>query len=242
MDKRDTPREEELRFFATAPRNCSYLEGRTAISVFADPNAHLSMSLYGQLARFGFRRSGNDLYVPACPGCSECVPVRIPVAEFSRSRSQRKIWNRNSDIDWQVMTPGYDDDLFELYSEYLATRHNGGGMDNPDRDDFIQFLTSSWCDSFYLVGRLQGRPLVVAVTDVMQDAISADYTFYDPAQRRRSLGTLAILRQIELAREIGSKWLYLGYWIAGSRKMDYKSRFRPMQAYRHGQWMELDQA
>jgi arginine-tRNA-protein transferase len=240
MDKRQTIQEAELRFFATAPRPCSYLEGRTAISVFADPNARLSMPLYNQLARYGFRRSGNELYVPACPGCSGCVPVRIPVQAFERNRGQRRTWKRNSDIEWQIMTPGYDTELFTLYRIYLSSRHQGGGMDNPDESDFTQFLTSYWCDSLFLVGRLERRPVVVAVTDQMDRALSAVYTFFDPSLARRSLGTLAILRQIELARDIGSDWLYLGYWIRGSHKMHYKGQFTPLQGYRQGKWQPLD--
>jgi arginine-tRNA-protein transferase len=238
----DTPRhskEEELRFFATAPKPCSYLEGRSAISVFADPEAQLSMPLYNQLAQFGFRRSGNDLYVPACPGCSECVPVRVPVARFKPVRSQRRVWQANQDLDWEVLTPSEAAGLYPLYRSYLQQRHAGGGMDDPSEEDYLHFLVSDWCDTFFLVGSLAGRPLVVAVTDDMDNALSAVYTFFDVDYAGRSPGTLAILRQIALAREIQRDWLYLGYWIAGSGKMDYKRRFRPLQGYRNGRWQEI---
>lgn len=240
MNRRQPWKEEELRFFATAPKPCSYLEGRTAISVFADPEARLSMPLYNQLAQFGFRRSGNDLYVPACPGCSECVPVRVPVANFQPVRTQRRIWRNNSDIDWDVVTPGEAESLFPLYRTYLQQRHAGGGMDDPDEEDYLRFLGSDWCDSFFLVGKLAGRPLVAAVTDAMDNALSAVYTFFDTAYSRRSPGTLAILRQIELAKQMQRDWLYLGYWIADSEKMAYKSRFRPLQGYRNGRWQDIE--
>ncbi len=239
MNGRHSSSTEELRFFATLPRPCPYLDDRSAVSVFADPQARFSMTLYAQLARYGFRRSGNDLYVPACPGCSECVPVRLSVAQFLPSRSQRRVWRRNRDLDWEIRLPRDSEDLFPLYRDYLRARHPGGGMDEPSETDYRQFLDSDWSDTRFLVGSLSGRPLVVAVTDIMHNALSAVYTFYDVAEARRSPGTLAVLRQVELARSGHRAWLYLGYWIAGSEKMDYKNRFRPLQAYRHGRWHDL---
>jgi arginine-tRNA-protein transferase len=239
MDKRPSEREEELRFFATAPRPCAYLPGRSAISVFVDPDASLSMPLYNQLAQFGFRRSGNDLYVPACPGCSECVPVRVPVSRFKRSRNQQRVWQANRDLVWEIHDPASAPRLFPLYRDYLRRRHAGGGMDDPTEEDYLRFLTSDWCDSLFLVGMLGQHPAVVAVTDKMDNALSAVYTFFNAALARRSFGTLAILRQVELARAMQCDWLYLGYWIAGSEKMHYKSRFRPLQGYRQGSWIDL---
>lgn len=236
MDRRDPAQEEELRFYATVPRACSYLQGQTAISVFADPQAPLSTSLYRHLVHYGFRRSGNDLYVPACPDCSACVPVRIPVADFKPNRSQRKVWRRNTALEWEISSPRVAPALFQLYRDYLQERHPGGGMDDPTEEDYQRFLTSDWCDSFWLIGKLAQRPVVVAVTDDLYNALSAVYTFFDPALKRHSLGTLSILRQIELAKELQRDWLYLGYWIEGSEKMHYKSRFRPLQGYRQGSW------
>ncbi len=240
MNRNDTaPGGTTLRFFATAPRPCSYLQGRDAISVFADPDARLSTAIYDQLAGFGFRRSGNDLYVPACPGCSECIPVRIPVHRFKRSRNQQKIWNRNRDLECAVLAPAFREAHFDLYRRYLASRHPDGGMDDPAPDDYLQFLSSDWCDTLFLEFSLDGTPLALAVTDRMQHALSAVYTFFEPEAARRSLGTYAVLRQIELAQETGYQWLYLGFWIPGSRKMQYKSRFRPMQAYYEGRWQSI---
>jgi len=237
MDQGDLDNTEQtLHFFATVPRPCSYLEGRDAISVFADPEAKLSTDIYNQLAGFGFRRSGNDLYVPACPGCSECVPVRIPVAQFRRSRNQQRVWSRNRDLRCNVLEPAFREDHFQLYSRYLKSRHAGGGMEDTTPDDYMQFLTGSWCDTLFVEFSLDGRPVAVAVTDQLRRAHSSVYTFFDPGLERRSIGTYAILQQIELARESDCDWLYLGYWIAGSQKMNYKERFRPLQAYRSGHW------
>ncbi|HED18561.1 MAG TPA: arginyltransferase [Gammaproteobacteria bacterium] len=241
MNKNDTdPEEETLRFFATAPRPCSYLEGRDAISVFADPDATLSTALYDQLAKFGFRRSGSSLYVPACPGCSECIPVRVSVAGFVRSRNQQKIWNRNRDLTCNTLTPEFREQHFEMYERYLGNRHPHGGMDNPEPDDYMRFMTSDWCDTLFVEFCLGETPVALAVTDRLHNAASAVYTFYEPELGRRSLGTYAVLRQIELAKEMGCDWLYLGYWIRGSKKMQYKSRFRPMQAYYEGHWQPIE--
>ncbi len=239
MSGRPSPREDELRFFATLPRPCPYLEDRSAVSIFADPQTRFSMTLYAQLARYGFRRSGNDLYVPACPDCSECIPVRLSVAQFLPSRSQRRVWRRNRDLDWEMRWPRDCEDLFPLYRDYLRARHPGGGMDEPSVTDYRQFLDSDWSDTRFLVGSLSGRALVVAVTDIMHNALSAVYTFYDTSQPERSPGTLAVLQQIELAKSTHRAWLYLGYWIADSKKMGYKNRFRPLQGYRDGRWREI---
>ena len=240
MDKNHPHEEEELRFFATAPRPCSYLANRNAISVFADPEAKLSPAIYNQLAAYGFRRSGNDLYVPACPGCSECIPVRILASHFVRSRNQRKIWKRNRDLICTTQPAEYRDEHFDLYVRYQKARHPGGGMDNPTPDEYIRFLASDWSDTQFIEFRLERKTIAVAVTDRLYNALSAVYTFFDPLLQRRSLGTYAILRQIEMTRERGCDWLYLGYWIQGSTKMQYKSRFQPMQAYRDGHWQLTD--
>lgn len=240
MDKNNPHKEEELRFFATAPRPCSYLQDRNAISVFADPEARLSPAIYNQLARYGFRRSGNDLYVPACPGCSECIPVRILASQFVRSRNQQKTWNRNRDLVCRILPADYKEEHFELYARYQKARHPDAGMDNPTPDEYIRFLGCDWCATHFIEFSLDRKPVAVAVTDHLYNALSAVYTFFDPDLGRRSLGTYAILRQIEMARELGCNWLYLGYWIKGSKKMHYKSRFRPIEAYRDGHWQLTD--
>jgi len=230
----------ELRFHATLPRPCSYLEGRQAVSVFADPEATLSQSLYDQLARLGFRRSGSDLYRPACPGCTACVPVRVPLP-YRRSRNQQRIWNRNRNLQCRILEPGFNDEHFSLYRRYLRSRHAGGGMDESTPEQYLDFLTSYWSETRFIEFRQDGALLGVAVTDYLRDALSAVYTFFDPElSRRRSLGTFGILYQLELAQELGLDWLYLGYWIEECRKMSYKSRFRPFEAMLNGRWTRID--
>lgn len=233
------PGEKDLLFFASQPRPCSYLENRDAVSIFADPNTTLSQAIYDQLAMHGFRRSGKDLYAPSCPECNQCTPVRVVVPEFKRSRSLQRIWQRNQDLTLKVLAPVFQQEHYELYVRYLETRHPGGGMDNPEPDDYMKFLTSDWSHTKFLEFRLDGRVIAVAVTDYMHQALSAVYTFFDPDLKKRSLGSYAILRQIELARQMSLNWHYLGFWIADCGWMAYKKRFQPIQGFRDGRWQDL---
>lgn len=239
-ENRSDDRQRTLRFFATTPRPCAYLEGRNAISVFADPDAPLSTEIYQKLAPLGFRRSGSDLYIPACTSCNQCIPVRVEVNAFRKSRSQQRVWRRNREITCTPLDPEFQQDHFELYRRYLSRRHTGGGMENPTPDDYLNFLSSDWSDTLFLEFRANDTLLGVAVTDCLPDALSAVYTFFDPDLEACSPGTLAILTQIETARQLGLDWLYLGYWISDCQKMAYKNRFRPLQAFRDGRWQRFD--
>lgn len=230
---------EELRFFATVPRPCSYLEGRKAVSVFADPKAVLSTPLYDQLAPMGFRRSGNDLYRPACPGCAACVPVRVPLP-YRRGRNQQRIWRRNADLSCRILEPGFRQDHFDLYQRYLQARHAGGGMEQSTPEQYLDFLTSYWSRTRFIEFREGAGVVAVAVTDYLTHALSAVYTFFEPTLEPRSLGTYAILYQLHLAQKSGLAHLYLGYWIEECAKMRYKSRFRPFEALHDGRWRRIE--
>lgn len=226
----------QLSFYASAERPCSYVAERRSLSLFADPTANLTNALYGQLAPYGFRRSGQYLYRPACPCCDACVPVRIPVAEFRPRRAQRRCQARNRDLRVRAVKPGFHEEHFHLYRRYIAHRHPGGGMDDPDPQRYTGFLTSAWSDTGFYEFRHADRLLAVAVVDHLEDAFSAVYTYYDPDLPARGLGTYAILWQIQEACRTGREWLYLGYWIAECAKMRYKNQFRPFETYRDGLW------
>lgn len=231
---------QQLRFFATQPHSCSYLPDRLAVSVVADPEAELNPVLYGGLLEMGFRRSGAHVYAPHCPGCRDCVPVRIPVDEFRPDRSQRRNARLNADVEVIRTRPRYTDEYFELYARYLAVRHPGGGMDRPTPESFLDFLIAPWCETFFAELRLDGRLLGVAVTDVVPGALSAVYTFYDPQLgAARGLGVQAVLWQVAEARRRGLSHLYLGYWIQDCAKMRYKNRFRPLEGLVEGRWRRL---
>jgi leucyl-tRNA---protein transferase len=229
-----------VRLYQTRDHACGYWPERTARDLLLDPDEPSLAALYGDMLALGFRRSGSNVYRPRCASCNACTPLRIPVAGFRPSRSQRRCRERNADLQWQDAAAGYSDERFALYSRYLAARHRGGGMDEPGRDDFEQFLVAPWSPTRFLEARLDGRLLAVAVTDVLGDALSAVYTFYEPDAVPRSLGTAALLHQVESAASRGLAWLYLGFWLQGHPKMAYKAGFRPAEVLRGGRWQSLD--
>lgn len=225
-----------LAFYATPEHPCSYLAQRTARTLFADPAVRLDNRIYSRLTLYGFRRSGRHIYRPSCDACQACVPVRIPVQAFRPDRSQRRTWARNSDIVVTAREPGFRQDHFELYQRYVAARHPGGGMDNADPIQYLEFLTSGWSDTRFYEFRIQGRLAAVAVTDRLEHGLSAVYTFFDPSLAQRSLGTYAVLWQIEACKRQALECLYLGYWIQESPKMAYKARFWPLEQFHEGAW------
>lgn len=226
-----------LTFYATMPRTCSYLAEQTAATLLVDPQAAVNTPLYSTLIEYGFRRSGEHVYRPRCENCQACIPVRIPVEVFQPSRIQKRIWRRNQDIEVQCVPPLRNNEHFELYQRYLAHRHAGGGMDDPDPDNYLAFLASRHIDTGFYEFRLQGQLLCVAVVDHLRQGLSAVYTFFDPRYAQRSLGVYAVLWQIEHAKQRGLLWVYLGYWIKASPKMNYKAHYQPLEMYQHGQWI-----
>lgn len=227
----------DLLFYASPPHACSYLPGREAATLFADPQRPMTPALYSTLSDYGFRRSGDYVYRPRCGACQACQPCRIPVAQFTPDRSQRRIWKRNLDLTVQIMPPDTEGAYFELYRHYLSTRHTDGAMDSDDREQYRRFLTSSWSDTWFVLFRAAERIVAVAVVDLLGKGLSAVYTFYDPDEEKRSLGTMAVLWQIEQARRMGLPYVYLGFYIEESRKMAYKSRFHPLELFQGGKWV-----
>jgi leucyl-tRNA---protein transferase len=229
-----------LLFYVTPPERCAYLPARESVNVFADPRARMNTALYGRLIDKGFRRSGSHLYRPQCPGCNACIPTRIPVARFTPSRSQRRTWKINSDLRVNALTEAYRADHFALYRRYQRGRHAGGEMDNPTLQSYLDFMRCPWADTSLVEFRRSGALLAVAVCDRLAQGLSAVYTFFDPHEQRRGLGTYAILWQIEETRRRGLPYVYLGYWIANNLKMNYKTRFRPIEGLIDGQWRALN--
>ena len=232
---------DNLRMFHTGAHPCGYWEGREARDLVLDPRDPRLPQVYPMALDRGFRRSGDLVYRPSCNGCNACVAVRIPVHTFQPDRSQRRCLARNADLDARIVAPVRTDEHLALYRKYLASRHAGGGMDDHGANEFDQFLVGSWNEGRFLELREHGshRLLAVAVTDVVADALSAVYTFYDPDHAARGLGTLGVLQQLAWARRDGRKHLYLGYWIAGHAKMDYKRRFQPLEGFNGRGWARL---
>ncbi len=221
---------ETVRLFQTLPHPCGYYAERTAQNLVIDPAAPHLAQIYNHALTRGYRRAGGHVYHPHCPQCRACVYRRAYRSPSScPDRTQRRCLERNRDLVSSTVSARYSQEYFGLYQRYLDVRHPGGGMDHPDPQDFTRFLYTAWSPTFFLEFRLEGRLLGVAVTDITASGLSAVYTFYDPTESTRSLGTYAILRQIELARERALPHLYLGYWIQNHPKMDYKKRFRPIE-------------
>lgn len=231
---------DNLRVFHTGEHACGYWPERTARDLVIDPRDPRLSAAYPVALAWGFRRSGDIVYRPHCRGCRACVAVRIPVDDFAPGRSQRRCLARNADVETRVLPAERNDERLALYRRYLGARHPGGGMDDHGAPEFDQFLIGGWARGRFLEMRLRGRLVAVAVTDLLDHALSAVYTFYDPDEGARGLGTLAILRQIEWARREGRRHLYLGYWIAGHDKMDYKRRFRPLERFDGRGWRVLE--
>lgn len=231
---------DNLRLFHTGEHPCGYWPERIARDLVFDPHDERMVKFYPQALQWGFRRSGDIVYRPHCPGCRACVAVRIPIEDFHPNRSQRRCLARNASVEARVLPAARDDERLALYCRYLRARHPDGGMDGHGAHEFEQFLVGSWANSRFLELREHGRLLAVAVTDIDALSMSAVYTFYDPDEAARGLGTLAILRQVEWAAREHRRHLYLGYWINGHDKMDYKRRFHPLERFNGRGWQPFD--
>lgn len=225
-----------LQFYSTAEYPCSYLPDQQARSLVAAPAHLIDAEAYSRLIEQGFRRSGLFTYRPQCRSCQACLPIRIDVAAFRPDRTQRRVLRRHQDLTLRILPLRWHDEHYALYCEYQAVRHPQAGMDEDTEKQYRQFLLTSGVESRLAEFRCpQGQVRMVALIDLLDNGISAVYTFFDP-HMPGSLGTYGVLWQIQQCRNLGLPWLYLGYWIRESRKMSYKSRFRPWQILLDGHW------
>lgn len=226
--------------YATGEHPCAYLTERTARTLFVDPREPIDNSTYSSLCDQGFRRSGEFVYRPGCPGCSACMSIRIPVDEFEFKRRHRRCWKQNEDLEVTPVMPRFRQEHFALYRRYIDSRHEGSQMADPSPQQYMDFLTASWCDSVFYEFRANGELLAVSAIDLLSHGLSAVYTYFDPSFPKRGFGTYAILWLIEEARRQGLPYVYLGYWIAESPKMRYKSDFRPHEVYDGRGWQRSE--
>lgn len=223
----------------TAEHDCSYLDGRLSRSAVVDPGFPLDPPFYSRLIEQGFRRSGDQVYKPYCHDCQACVPTRIPVSVFEANRKQRRCLRRNQHTQVVVKTAEFNEHHFDLYQRYQIARHEKTPDDDISREDYLHFLASSWCETWFVEFLIEGRLAAVAVVDVLEHALSAVYTFFDPDFDDYSPGVYAVLWQIEEARRRKLDFVYLGFWIGDCRKMRYKIQYQPLQGLMADQWQDI---
>ena len=238
-------------FFLTSPSPCPYLPGQAERKVFTHLVGERAPSLLDLLSQGGFRRSQNIAYRPACERCRACVSVRILVDDFRPGKSMRRVIAHNRDVVGRIDQAEPSSEQYSLFRHYLDHRHTRGGMSEMSVLDYAMMVEDSQVDTRLIEYRRKGIDsalspsgdgslLGVALSDVMNDGISMVYSFFDPDEAERSLGTYMILDHIERARKLGLPYLYLGYWVKGSRKMDYKVRFQPQEHLMPKGWERFD--
>ncbi|MFO1352167.1 MAG: arginyltransferase [Gammaproteobacteria bacterium] len=228
---------DRIGLFLSQDSACSYLPQRQARNLLVTPS-DASQECYSHLIALGFRRSGAYIYRPHCLDCAACIPLRIPISAFQPNRAQRRCQRANADVRLSIHAATFSAEHYQLYQRYLDIRHPHGGMDNEGSAGYRALLHSPWQDTRLWEFRADGRLLGVSIVDHFDNSLSAVYTFFDPDEERRGLGTYAILRQIAEARRQALSWLYLGYWIAENKKMAYKHHLRPYQLFRAGHWRD----
>lgn len=231
-------------FYVTAPQPCPYLDGRVERKLFTSLQGAEADGLNNALSQQGFRRSQNVVYRPSCTDCSSCLSARIVVEDFAPTKSQRRVLRRNGHLVQEAKTPWASEEQFDLFRRYLAGRHASGGMADMDVYEFAAMVEETPVRSRvveYYDKKSSGDELTaVCLTDLLTDGLSMVYSFFEPDLDKHSLGTYLILDHVRLAREAGLKYVYLGYWVPGSPKMDYKSRFNPLEIFRNGEWIRFN--
>ena len=227
-------------FYLTIEHECAYYNDRQCQNVIPDPNIEMHADTYEQLGVIGFRRSGDHVYRPHCPDCNACKACRINIQQFRLSRNLKRCLKQNQQVSLNAVDAAYTDEYFQLYKKYLNHRHADGSMKDPTADDFKNFLICEWSDTRFLELRENGQLLAIAVVDKILNGYSAVYTFFDPDYASRSLGTFAILQEIEYCKDNNQPYLYLGYWIDQHPKMHYKSRFSALELFEHNLWLPFE--
>ncbi len=237
------PSLQKLQFYVTTPYQCGYLPNQLAQSLIASPQSLVNTQVYSGLIQQGFRRSGKFAYRPHCEHCRACTPVRLLLARFSPTRSQQRAFKQHQALSVRILPLGFHEKHYILYAQYQSIRHaddsSQNGNLNDDVEQYRQFLCHSNVDSLMIeFSDAQGDIKIVSVVDVVQDGISAVYTFYDATERKNSYGTYSIVWLSQWTQTLNLPYLYLGYWIPDSPKMAYKQLFKPLEKLIDGEWIE----
>ena len=237
-------------FFLTAPQPCPYLSDHYERKVFTYLTGTFAQQMNTVLTQGGFRRSQNVAYRPVCDGCQACVSVRIVVDEFEPDRSMKRVLKKNTQLVGTALGPAATDEQYSLFSRYLHTRHANAGMDDMTFDDYKMMIEDTHVDTHVIEYRTANNEanrinsakndlIAVALTDVVNDGLSMVYSFYDPDKKNSSLGVFLILDHIRRAKRLKLPYVYLGYWVEGSQKMDYKSRYQPQEHLTPNGWKAI---
>lgn len=225
-----------MKFGVTDVFTCSYLPDKEErLLVFVSQHNENTAEDYELMLENGFRRSGEQIYRPHCPACNACQSLRIPVKHFQLSQSQKRVLKKNADVRC-LLSREDKPEYYELYEEYINSRHTDGSMYPPSEEQYRHFINGGWSSPLFLEFKLDDQLIAVAVTDELNHSLSALYTFFDPTFEQRSLGTLAILAQIEKTKELNKRFLYLGYQIDSCSKMNYKAKFFPNERFIQQSW------
>lgn len=227
-------------FYVTAPQTCPYLDGMVERKLFTTLPPAGGQVLSNALSQQGFRRSQNVIYRPTCTGCTACQSARVLVNSFAPSKSQRRVLKRNSGLQRRLISPWATEEQFELFSRYLNSRHADGGMAGMSESEFAAMIEETPVETRLVEYTLNGELVAVCLSDILSDGLSMVYSFFKPELAAQSIGTYMILDHIALAKQTGLKYVYLGYWVAGSGKMDYKARFKPLETFDNGAWSLLN--
>jgi len=231
-------------FYVTAPQECPYLKNQIERKLFTALYGGNSEKLNNSLSKQGFRRSQNVLYRPSCSSCNACLSARIPASEFCPSKSQKRTINLNTDLTRLVKDPIASDEQYFLFTQYIRERHTDGGMSDMNADDFSAMIEETNVNTkiveYYLTVKGENKLISLSLIDILDDGISMVYSIFEPGIEKRSLGKFMILDHVQLAREHKLSYVYLGYWVKGSPKMDYKKEYKPLQVYKDNCWISAN--
>ncbi len=229
-------------FYVTAPQPCPYLPDREERKLFTTLDVDSALELNDALSHQGFRRSQNVIYRPSCSDCNACKSARVDVQEFKPSKSQKRVLRRNQKLVRTIKRTWVTEEHYALFSTYLNSRHENGGMAGMEVEEFSAMVEESPVNTQLVEYTLDDKLVAVCLTDTLTDGLSMVYSFFKPKMARNSIGTYMILDHIRIAQQVGMAFVYLGYWVQNSPKMDYKSKFMPLQTFQMGQWKPIDLA